>query len=128
MLASCENTPPNVQRGTKRPVETPAMGDSPDEALDMDALPIFTREDFDVGKRLGAGKFGTAYVARERRSKFIFALKVLRKQQLIKHQVEHQLQREIEIQSHLRHPNILRLYNYFYDDNRVYLMLELAPG
>jgi len=29
--------------------------------------------------------------------------------------VEHQLRREIEIQSHLRHPNILRLYGYFYD-------------
>jgi len=53
---------------------------------------------------------------------------VLRKPQLIKHQVEHQLEREIEIQSHLRHPNILRLYNYFYDADRVYLLLELAPG
>ena len=42
--------------------------------------------------------------------------------------MEHQLEREIEIQSHLRHPNILRLYNYFYDADRVYLLLELAPG
>ena len=30
--------------------------------------------------------------------------------------MEHQLRREIEIQSHLRHPNILRLYGYFYDE------------
>ena len=35
--------------------------------------------------------------------------------------------REIEIQSHLRHPNILRLFGYFYDDSRVYLILEFAP-
>jgi serine/threonine protein kinase len=41
--------------------------------------------------------------------------------------VEHQLRREIENQSHLRHPNILRLYAYFYDDTRVYLILEYAP-
>jgi len=41
--------------------------------------------------------------------------------------VEHQLRREIEIQSHLRHPNILRLFGYFYDENRVYLILEFAP-
>ncbi|XP_057478820.1 serine/threonine-protein kinase Aurora-1-like [Actinidia eriantha] len=34
-------------------------------------------------------------------------------------QVEHQLRREVEIQSHLRHPNILRLYGYFYDQPRV---------
>ena len=29
-----------------------------------------------------------------------------------------QLRREIEIQSHLRHTNILRLYGYFYDQSR----------
>lgn len=43
------------------------------------------------------------------------ALKVLFKSQLKQSQVEHQLRREVEIQSHLRHPNILRLYGYFYD-------------
>ena len=37
------------------------------------------------------------------------------------------LRREIEIQSHLRHPNILRLFGYFYDECRVYLILEFAP-
>lgn len=26
-----------------------------------------------------------------------------------------------------RHPNILRLYNYFYDRRRIYLILEYAP-
>ena len=35
--------------------------------------------------------------------------------------------REIEIQSHLRHSNILRLFGYFYDESRVYLILEFAP-
>lgn len=46
--------------------------------------------------------------------------------QLQKSNVEHQLRREIEIQSHLRHPNILRLFGYFYDEERVYLILEYA--
>lgn len=40
---------------------------------------------------------------------------MLFKSQLKQSQVEHQLRREVEIQSHLRHPNILRLYGYFYD-------------
>jgi aurora kinase len=51
---------------------------------------------------------------------------VLFKNQLQQSNVEHQLRREIEIQSHLRHPNILRLYGYFYDSTRVYLILEYA--
>jgi hypothetical protein len=71
--------------------------------------------DFDIGKPLGRGKFGNVYLAREKSSKYIVALKVLFKTQLQQSHVEHQLRREIEIQSHLRHPNILRLYGYFYD-------------
>lgn len=117
--------------------------------------------DFDIGKPLGRGKFGNVYLAREKQSKYIVALKVLFKvrglpgrapigisasrapasqlpgyfqtshsprgrlsgpcflqNQLQQSHVEHQLRREIEIQSHLRHPNILRLYGYFYDQAR----------
>jgi len=82
--------------------------------------------DFDIGKPLGSGKFGKVYLAREKKSHFIVALKVLYKSQLSKAGVEHQLRREIEIQAHLRHPNILRLYGYFYDQTRIYLILEFA--
>jgi aurora kinase, other len=65
-------------------------------------------------------------LAREKKSHYIVALKVLFKSQLAKAGVEHQLRREIEIQSHLRHNNILRLYGYFYDQSRIYLILEFA--
>jgi aurora kinase len=82
--------------------------------------------DFDIGKPLGNGKFGKVYLAREKKTHFIVALKVLYKSQLSKAGVEHQLRREIEIQAHLRHPNILRLYGYFYDQTRIYLILEFA--
>jgi len=67
----------------------------------------FQLSDFDIGKPLGRGKFGNVYLAREKQSKFIVALKMLSKQQLQKAQVEHQLRREIEIQSQLRYGNLL---------------------
>lgn len=85
-------------------------------------------DDFEIGKPLGRGKFGAVYLAREKRTKYIVALKVLQKSQLLKNGVEHQLRREIEIQSHLRHRNILRMYGYFYDAKRIYLILEYSPG
>lgn len=87
----------------------------------------WTLDDFEIGRPLGTGKFGRVYLAREKRTHFIVALKVLYISQLHKAQVEHQLRREIEIQAHLRHPNILRLYGYFYDKTRVYIILEYAP-
>lgn len=63
--------------------------------------------DFDIGKPLGNGKFGKVYLAREKKSHFIVALKVLYKAQLTKAGVEHQLRREIEIQAHLRYAEAL---------------------
>jgi len=83
---------------------------------------------FDIGRPLGRGKFGHVYLAREKESHFIVALKILSKKQLIKSGVEHQLRREIEIQSHLRHNNILRMYGFFWDLKKIYLILEYAPG
>lgn len=88
----------------------------------------WTLNDFEIGKPLGRGKFGSVYLAREKRTKYIVAVKVLKKSQLLKAGVEHQLRREIEIQSHLRHRNILRMYGYFYDSKRIYLILEYSPG
>lgn len=89
---------------------------------------VWTLSDFDIGKPLGKGKFGNVYLAREKKSKFIVALKVLFKTAIKKADIEHQVRREIEIQTHLRHPNILKMYGYFHDDSRVYLILEYAPG
>ncbi|KAI5796654.1 kinase-like domain-containing protein [Geopyxis carbonaria] len=81
---------------------------------------------FEIGRPLGKGKFGRVYLAKERRSGFVCALKVLHKNELQKHKVEKQLRREIEIQSNLRHPNILRLFGHFHDSKRVFLILEFA--
>ena len=86
-------------------------------------------DDFDVGYELGRGKFGQVYLAKEKKSKYLVALKVLKRNQLEKSNVEHQLKREIEIQSHLRgHHNILQLYGFFADKDHFYLILEYAPG
>ena len=47
--------------------------------------------DFEFGKPLGKGKFGHVYLAREKKSKFLVAIKVLYKRQLITNGVEKQL-------------------------------------
>ncbi|KAH7382475.1 kinase-like domain-containing protein [Phaeosphaeria sp. MPI-PUGE-AT-0046c] len=81
---------------------------------------------FDIGKPLGKGKFGRVYLAKEKSSGFVCALKVLHKSELQQGKVEKQVRREIEIQSHLAHPNILRLFGHFHDAKRVFLILEFA--
>lgn len=112
-----------VPQGSKKAKE----GNNGDNT-DATAAPrrTFTLKDFDIGRPLGKGKFGSVYLARVKGVNFIVALKILFKSQLEKANVEHQLRREIEIQGHLRHPHILRLYNYFDDEKRIYLILEYA--
>jgi hypothetical protein len=73
-------------------------------------------------------QFGNVYMAREKESGAVVALKVIFKKQVDKHGVLEQLREEIEIQTRLRHPGILRMHGFFHDEKRVYLVLEIAPG
>uniref|UniRef100_A0A8C2HG57 non-specific serine/threonine protein kinase n=1 Tax=Cyprinus carpio TaxID=7962 RepID=A0A8C2HG57_CYPCA len=117
---------PQTTKSTE-PSKQDKLQQTPSTGTSSTAKKAWSLENFDIGRALGKGKFGSVYLARERQTKFILALKVLFKNQLEKAGVEHQLRREVEIQSHLRHPNILRLYGYFHDAARVYLILEFAP-
>ncbi|RQM21559.1 hypothetical protein B5M09_010209 [Aphanomyces astaci] len=97
----------------------------------------WTIHDFDIGRQV--------YLAREKASKRILAIKTLEKEQLRVGGVVQQLRREVEIHSRIRHKNILPLYATFQDDSRgryhhhrmltsiyfmvllVYLVLRYAP-
>lgn len=85
-------------------------------------------QDFTFVKELGQGRFGKVVKAKEIKTGYVVALKVLQKKKLSKLNAEVQMKREIEIQSELDHPNILRLYGFFYDPLRIYLILEYAHG
>lgn len=125
------NSPPAANPGEKRVLGNNGTSEESTFAQQRSAAAQGKRwclNDFEIGKPLGKGKFGSVYLARERRSKYTVALKVLEKSQLLRANVEHQLRREIEIQANLRHPHILRLFGYFYDSRRIYLILEYSPG
>ncbi|GAB9472381.1 hypothetical protein Gpo141_00009561 [Globisporangium polare] len=92
------------------------------------AQKAWSLQDFEIGRELGQGKFGQVYLAREKNSKMVVALKVLVKEQLKAAGVAHQLKKEVEIHSRIRHNNILPLYATFQDDTRVYLVLKYAGG
>lgn len=81
-------------------------------------------DDFEVGKKLGKGKFGKVYCVKHKRTGFICALKAMKKSEIVQYNVQKQFRREVEIQSSLKHPNLTRLYGYFHDEKRVYLLME----
>ncbi|KAG8827912.1 spindle assembly checkpoint kinase [Serendipita sp. 401] len=101
-----------------------------DSSISLTAL-YPTREwrlsSFEMGRPLGKGKFGRVYMVRTKTDpRYILALKCLYKSEIVENGVEKQVRREIEIQQNLRHPNILRMYGYFHDKKRIFIMLEFA--
>jgi aurora kinase len=93
---------------------------------ELSAPKLFNLGMFEIGRPLGRGRFGRVYLARERSSGYVCALKVLYKNEMQQAKTERQVRREIEIQSNLRHPNILKLLSHFHDSKRVFLVLDFA--
>ena len=81
-------------------------------------------DDFSLGKAIGKGKFGNVYFARQKLTNVQVALKVLFKVPMIAANSVYLLQREVEIQCRMKHPNIVYLYGYFDDSKHIYLILE----
>ncbi|CAF1189536.1 unnamed protein product [Rotaria magnacalcarata] len=85
-------------------------------------------DDFNIGRRLGEGSFSTVILVEEKKTGFLCALKVIKKSIIRQYQQEHQLIRELEIHMRLFHKHILRMYDFFYDSSRIYVILEYAAN
>lgn len=118
-----------VLRETLRDIDTSCVIESQSDVVKL--KPGVERNwvlsDFEIGGPLGKGKFGSVYLARTA-SGHIVALKILFKSKLSQAKMQHQLLREVEIHSRLRHPNILQMLGWFHDLKKVYLILEYAAG
>ena len=80
-----------------------------------------------VGKSLGSGTFGEVRVCVHKESGAQRAVKLLRKA----HMDEDERQmffNEINILKDLDHPNILKMYEFFEDDKRYYIVTDICKG
>jgi aurora kinase len=55
-------------------------------------------------------------------------LKKISKKEIKNNNMMTQISNEIQISKRLEHPNIIKLYEYFDDENDIFLVLELARG
>lgn len=86
-------------------------------------------DDFELGRPLGYGRFGAVWLAREKKSNFIVALKIVKKENLRndKNGIK-QMRREVEIHLNLNSNFIIKMFGLFHDDTNVYFILEYAEG
>jgi len=79
---------------------------------------------YKINERIGKGSFSSVYSAFDVDDKSKqYAVKIL-KMSKIPDQVKAKIKLEVDILSNTSHPNIIRLYDSFYHENMLYLVLE----
>mmetsp|Transcript_49103 Transcript_49103/g.153734 ORF Transcript_49103/g.153734 Transcript_49103/m.153734 type:complete len:692 (+) Transcript_49103:143-2218(+) len=94
---------------------------SPGPQVTLDEFEVL---DSDAGRSLGKGSFGVVRGVRRKATGDIYALKTMRKIEVIEGDLIDQVEREVQVQRNLKHENVLRLYKHFEDADTVYLLLE----
>lgn len=81
---------------------------------------------FEMGRKLGRGRFGSVYLALEKPTGMLFALKLVNWDQVKEEQMEDQILEEIKLQLFMNHPNILKMYGFFREGRQLVMVLEYA--
>jgi len=112
-------------RGGRLESEDPALSDSEDFGLDESTLEDFELLDHQESG-LGKGSFGVVQKIRRKGTSKVYALKSMRKHEVIDGNLVDQVELEIQVQRKLKHRNVLRLYRHFEDSDTVFLLLEFC--
>eukprot|EP01095_Lingulamoeba_sp_RSL-Kostka_P014432 TRINITY_DN62_c0_g1_i2.p1 TRINITY_DN62_c0_g1~~TRINITY_DN62_c0_g1_i2.p1 ORF type:complete len:337 (-),score=134.15 TRINITY_DN62_c0_g1_i2:105-1115(-) len=92
---------------------------------------ILRNEDIDdfyeMGKEIGRGGFSVVIEGIDRKTKEKFAIKCIKKTMVEGDDIK-LLRREIKIMKKVNHPNILKLFEVFEDDEEFFLVMELVDG
>lgn len=86
------------------------------------------QEEYKIGKNLGSGAFGEVRKVIHRATNENRAVKIFRKDLAVSDSSQKKLMEEINILRSLDHPNIIRVYEFFEDNKRFYIVMEQCSG
>lgn len=99
-----------------------------DSVTHTPAHAIMRRDDFEVLAVLGRGTYGKVLQVRKRGSNALYAMKVMRKADVIaRNQVRHTLTERTLLET-MRHPFIVTLHYAFQSDSTLFLVMALQSG
>ncbi|XP_075068102.1 serine/threonine-protein kinase greatwall [Mixophyes fleayi] len=85
-------------------------------------------EDFTIVKPISRGAFGKVYLARRKNNSRLFAVKVVKKADMINKNMVHQVQAERDALALSKSPFIVHLYYSLQSANNIYLVMEYLIG
>ncbi len=90
--------------------------------------PNATLEDFSPLKVLGRGSFGKVVLVRLEKTKKLYAMKILKKELVIKRKQVNHTMTERSLLEKLNHPFIVKLFYAFQDETKLYFITEFMQG
>ncbi|KAM9989288.1 hypothetical protein ACTFIY_005342 [Dictyostelium cf. discoideum] len=86
------------------------------------------RSDFEVIRIIGRGAFGEVSLVRHRESNDLYAMKRLKKSEMLKKEQAAHVRAERDVLASANTNWVVKLYYSFQDDNYLYLIMEYLPG
>ena len=80
--------------------------------------------DFNILKELGTGSFGHVYLVTHKKTKAQYAIKAIDKRDKTNIEEKPYFRREVEVMYKIHHPNVVKLYGHFEDNNYCYFIME----
>eukprot|EP00927_Polykrikos_kofoidii_P079419 TRINITY_DN76201_c0_g1_i1.p1 TRINITY_DN76201_c0_g1~~TRINITY_DN76201_c0_g1_i1.p1 ORF type:complete len:473 (+),score=62.22 TRINITY_DN76201_c0_g1_i1:112-1419(+) len=119
--------PTQLQSSLAVPPQPSWSAEKKTEEKSIEQRDMWCLDDFELGPRLGAGTFGHVQLARERNTGTLAVLKIMQKRRIERFHMQRHIAHEIQVQGHLRHPGVTRLYGFFWDQSKIFMILEHAP-
>ncbi|XP_010919143.2 CBL-interacting protein kinase 9 isoform X2 [Elaeis guineensis] len=83
---------------------------------------------FELGRTLGEGTFAKVKFARNVQTGDSVAIKILDKDQVLRHKMVELIKREISTMKLIKHPNVVQLYEVMASKTKIYIVLEFVNG
>ena len=81
-------------------------------------------KDFEILKELGCGSFGRVFLARHLKTRVLYAIKAIDKQNKTNIDEKPYFRRELEVMYKIHHPNVVKLFGHFEDNKYCYFIME----
>jgi serum/glucocorticoid-regulated kinase 2 len=87
-----------------------------------------TIDDFSILKVVGKGSYGKVLLVKKNDDKKVYAMKVLKKKNMIKRNQTEHIKTERRILEVIDHPFIIKLKYAFQNPQKLYLVMDYCPG
>jgi serine/threonine protein kinase len=97
------------------------------DVINSKAIMTEIREDYEFVREIGSGNYAKVYLGRSNETEEIFAIKVMSKELISKNERNMTATlNEIDVMRFVDHPNVMKLYRVYEDDESIYLVLGFA--